>query len=49
MIRSWLVNLPWPQPWPVEAFLCLVLYLIPMRRFAWGELWKAKGQISHER
>jgi len=42
MIRRWLVNLPWPQPWPVEAALYLMLYA--GRRFAWSDVWRAKGK-----
>ena len=29
MIRRYLVNIPWPQPWLVEALLYLILYVRP--------------------
>ena len=28
-MRRYLVNLPWPQPWIVEALLYVVLYVRP--------------------
>ncbi len=44
MIRQCLVNLPWPQPWIIEAFLYVLLYP-PWVRFERGDLWEAKGQM----
>ena len=45
MIRCYLVNLPWPQPWLIEALLYVILYP-PWVRFERGDLWEAKGQME---
>ena len=42
MIRRYLVNLHWPQPWIIEALLYVILYP-PWTRFAWSDLWELKG------
>ena len=46
MIRRYLVNLDWPQPLFIEALLYVLLYVLPGTRFAWGDLWEAKGQLE---
>lgn len=45
MIRKYLLSLPHPQPWLIEALLYVILYP-PWVRFERGALWEAKGKME---